>query len=61
MMAHPFAEKAMTSQERAQARYSVEYGPKTTDSAQGDAAQPPEENWTGAPARQVSNLGNVRT
>ena len=27
MTVHPFAEKAMTGQERAQARYSVEYGP----------------------------------
>ncbi len=59
-MAHPFDKQAMTGQERAQARYSVEYGPKANASAQGDAAQPPQEEWTAAPARQVSNLGNVR-
>lgn len=34
--------------------------PKGHGSAQGDAAQPPVEEWEGAPARQVSNLGNVR-
>lgn len=27
---------------------------------QGDSAQPPEEHWIGAPARQVSDKGNVR-
>jgi len=59
-MAHPFDKQAMTGQERAQARYGADYGTSKSDSAQGDAAQPPEEEWTGAPARQVSNLGNVR-
>ena len=32
----------------------------TGGSAQGDAAQPPQEEWTAAPPRQISNLGNVR-
>jgi hypothetical protein len=35
-------------------------GVKVDASAQGDAAQGPEECFTGAPARQVSNYGNVR-
>lgn len=35
-------------------------GVKVSAAAQGDAAQGPEEQWTGAPARQVSNLGKVR-
>ena len=28
--------------------------------AQGDSAQPPKEEFIGAPARQVSNTGSVR-
>ena len=35
-------------------------GVKPGQAAQGDAASGPEEQWTAAPARQVSNLGNVR-
>lgn len=35
-------------------------GVKVTAAAQGDAAQAPEEVWIGAPARQVSNYGNVK-
>ncbi len=35
-------------------------GVKTSASAQGDAAQKPEEVWVGAPARQISNYGKVR-
>jgi hypothetical protein len=35
-------------------------GVKVTASAQGDAAQEPEENFTEAPPRQVSDKGNVR-
>lgn len=35
-------------------------GVKVSAAAQGDAAQAPEEVWTAAPARQVSNYGNVR-
>lgn len=34
--------------------------PSAKTDAQGSAAQPPTEEWIGAPARQVSNLGNVR-
>lgn len=34
-------------------------GTKVSVAAQGDSGQP-EEVWTSAPARQVSNLGNVR-
>lgn len=32
----------------------------TSPSAQGDAAKEPEETFTAAPARQVSDKGNVR-
>lgn len=35
-------------------------GVKVTASAQGDAAQQPEEVFTAAPARQISNYGTVR-
>ena len=35
-------------------------GVKVSASAQGDAASPEEEQWTAAPARQVSNTGKVR-
>ncbi len=35
-------------------------GVKVEASAQGDAAQEPEENFIAAPARQVSDKGNVR-
>lgn len=35
-------------------------GVKVSASAQGDAAQMPEEVFTAAPARQVSNYGNVK-
>ncbi len=33
---------------------------QTNSNAQGDAARAPEEVFTGAPARQVSNYGRVR-
>jgi hypothetical protein len=35
-------------------------GVKVTASAQGDAAQKPEEVWTSAPPRQISNYGNIK-
>ncbi len=35
-------------------------GEKNSASAQGDAAQAPEEVFTAAPARQISNYGKVR-
>ena len=38
------------------------YGnPQTDANAQGDAARAPEEQWTLAPPRQVSNYGKVRS
>jgi hypothetical protein len=33
---------------------------QTTASAQGDAARAPEEVFTAAPARQISNYGTVK-
>jgi hypothetical protein len=35
-------------------------GVKVTASAQGDGSQKPEELWTSAPPRQISNYGNIR-
>lgn len=35
-------------------------GMKVTASAQGDGAQKPEEVWTAAPPRQISNYGNIK-
>lgn len=35
-------------------------GIKVSASAQGDGGQKPEEVWTAAPARQISNYGNIR-
>lgn len=34
--------------------------PMTSANATGDAARMPEEAWTKAPARQVSNRGNIK-
>ncbi len=65
-MAHSFKEKSMTGQERADARYDfppnkmpsdplIEAAGKNTRETDG-----PEEVFTAAPARQISNLGKVR-
>lgn len=65
-MANPFKEKSMTGQERADARYQfpvnkmpneplVEAARKNTREIDG-----PEEVFTAAPPRQISNFGNVR-
>jgi hypothetical protein len=35
-------------------------GNPTSPSATGDAARAPEEKFIGAPARQVSNYGNIK-
>lgn len=35
-------------------------GVKVTAAAQGDGASAPEEVFTAAPARQISNYGNVK-
>jgi hypothetical protein len=35
-------------------------GPKSTASAQGDAAAAPEEKFIKAPSRQISNYGTVK-
>ena len=35
-------------------------GVKVSAAAQGDAAAPEEEQFTAAPARQISNTGKVR-
>lgn len=35
-------------------------GAKSNQATTGDAAAGPAEEWTAAPARQISNLGNVR-
>lgn len=65
-MAHPFAPKAKTGQERADARYDAVPN-KTPEGPQIAAARKntretdgPEEVFTAAPARQISNYGTVR-
>jgi hypothetical protein len=67
-MAHPYASKAKTGQQLADARYDKYNTPnkmpvdpvlaaarKNTRESDG-----PEEVFTAAPARQISNMGNVR-
>jgi hypothetical protein len=65
-MAHPYKSKAKTGQQRADARYDMA---PTKDPADPvlDAARKntrdsdgPEEVFTAAPARQISNYGSVR-
>jgi hypothetical protein len=59
-MSHPHKHEAKSGQEMAKARYSVDYDGPDDGKTLGDAAQPPKEEWTAAPARQVSNTGKVR-
>ena len=65
-MAHPYASKAKTGQQLADARYDFA-APKIPDDPVLAAARKntresdgPEEVFTAAPARQISNFGNVR-
>jgi hypothetical protein len=65
-MANPFKSKAMTGQQRADARYDVVPN-KTPEGPEIAAARKntresdgPEEVFTAAPARQISNYGTVR-
>lgn len=65
-MSHPYKSKAKTGQQRADARYDP-VPHKTPDDPVLDAARKntresdgPEEVFTAAPARQISNYGNVR-
>lgn len=65
-MAHPYADKAMTGQERADARY--DFPPNQSDApnsilcedAKGDRVEKAEDNFTKAPSRQISETGKVR-
>lgn len=70
-MANSFHGKARKAQSDKLNRYGVsgEYPPDRasriaqqgkSQSAQGDAAKEPQENWTAAPARQVSDKGGVK-
>ena len=65
-MTHPFKYKAKTGQQLADARYDVVPN-KTPEGPQIAAARKntretdgPEEVFTAAPARQISNYGTVR-
>lgn len=66
-MAHPFKDRAMTGQELANARYTFQ--PNNSQAAESavqkaavvdDRSERSEDNFTGAPARQVSETGKVR-
>lgn len=65
-MAHPYQSKAKTGQQRADARYDVvpnktPPGPMIAAASKNTRdSDGPEEVFTAAPARQISNFGNVR-
>lgn len=65
-MAHPFKSEAKTGQERADSRYSFPVSNPTPDGIVYDDAkvtsrgEKAEDNFIGAPARQVSETGKVR-
>jgi hypothetical protein len=65
-MAHPYKSQAKTGQQRADSRYDP-VAHKKPDDPLLDAARKntresdgPEEVFTAAPARQISNFGNVK-
>jgi hypothetical protein len=71
-MAHPYDDDARKSHGRRLNERTGKRGEYPPDRAeriaaapgakgQGDSAQPPQEQFIGAPARQVSNTGKVRT
>jgi len=65
-MAHPFKSEAKTGQELADSRYSFPVSNPTPDSLVAKEAkvesrgEKAEDNFIGAPARQVSETGKVR-
>ena len=65
-MAHPYKSKAMTGQQLADARYDIAPKKLPDDPVVAAArkntrdSDGPEEVFAGAPARQISNYGNVR-
>jgi len=65
-MAHPFKSKAKTGQELADARYDITPNKMPDDPVVAAARKNtreqdgPEEVFTAAPARQISNYGTVR-
>lgn len=65
-MAHPFKSEAKTGQARADARYSPVLNktpmsdPVLADAERNPRGQVPDDNYNGAPARQVCNDGKVR-
>ncbi len=65
-MAHPYAAKAKTGQELADARYSFPASNSTPDSAligaatQTDRGEKAADNYAAAPARQISETGKVK-
>jgi hypothetical protein len=65
-MAHPYASKAKTGQELADARYDFPPNKSAPDSLLCKDAvvtsrgEQPEDNFTKAPSRQISETGKVR-
>ena len=65
-MAHPYASKAKTGKERADARYDFppnNSGPDSMlikDAKVDERGEQAEDNFVGSPARQVSETGKVR-
>jgi len=65
-MAHPYKSQAKTDQQRADARYDVvpnktPEGPLIADARKNTReSDGPEEVFTAAPPRQISNYGTVR-
>ena len=65
-MSHPYKSKAKTGQQRADARYDVvpnktPEGPVMADARKNTReSDGPEEVFTAAPPRQISNYGTVR-
>lgn len=65
-MAHPYDGEAKTGQERAKSRYdfppnnSAPKGVVFDDAKVTSRGERPEDNFIGAPARQVSETGKVR-
>ena len=61
-MTHPYAKEAKTGQERADARYDVvpnrtPESPVIAEARKNPRGEVPDDNYAGAPARQVCNDG----
>ena len=64
-MTHPFKSQAKTGQQIADARYDAvknktPESPVMAEARKNPKGQVPDEVYTAAPTRQISNYGNVR-